>query len=202
MEYCRPDDFDGTKENYSIWGKRMFIYLSSPAWRGTSAQEKTSIVLSYIRGPRAGHETQACGDEKQDGEGCQWDYGRFWEMLDERFADRLQAVKARCQIYALYMDQCSSAQEYFEKLEVYMHQAKWEKETPYTLSVISTHADQSLVDIIHESAASRTGGYRYWKEELVRLNLNRSKRPRGISQLAGMSKDPQASTGSEAGEEW
>ena len=127
--------FDGNKDNFKEWQRKLFIYVRDLKNKIVSDDERINISLSYMEGTLVRDWVQNLYNTRYNEERDYWDltWKEFKQELNNKFLDHAREQKARQQFEVMRQHQNESVSDFFIRLELLLHIAGYKREDGYVV---------------------------------------------------------------------
>jgi Retrotransposon gag protein len=112
-----PPDFDGNKEEYDGWKRKIKLYLYAYRKDFPDDEAKCLFVLSYMKGGTAEQWANLFTDNLLAGSNQYPDQDKLWDTLDDRFSDSQKQYTTQT-AYANLTQGTMKAEEFFMRFDL------------------------------------------------------------------------------------
>jgi hypothetical protein len=173
-----PSMFNGDKEEFEDWRRKVITYLSDLRNNVKRGDEKINITLSYMEGKEVRGWIKNLWNQHFDEDIGRWtiSWGTFLEYLDKQYLDFGLEQKARQQFSLLEQRSNERVAEFFTRLEVIASTADYDTEDDHVIQKINEVVDSSIIDSIYNNSEVLPSTYEQWKTRCINLDESRRRR--------------------------
>jgi hypothetical protein len=180
-----PPMFDGNKEEYEDWRRKVFVYINDDRNRIVRGDEKINIALSFMEGKEIRGWVKNLWSQYYDEDIGRWiiSWATFKQLLNDRFLDFGIEEKARTQFGLLEQRSNERVAEFFTRLEILASTAGYKLEASHVIQKVNEAVDTSIIDSIYNNSEILPKTYDQWKARCINLDESRRRRNEAKTEL-------------------
>lgn len=188
-----PPVFKGDKASYREWKRKLIAWLTDEKNKICSDHERINIALSYMDGEKVSDWIQNYYENNFSQTHLIWrtTWSSFITKLDETFLDTARHADARVRFERARQGKDETASVFFERFEVLINQAQYDKDQMHVLQKIEQAVHAPLMDSVYVNSLGRIPKtFAEWKTLVVNMDemtrcRNESKRLWGFGSNSG-----------------
>ena len=166
-----PPVFDGTKDAYKEWQRKMFTYICDPRNRIKMDSERIDVTMLYIEGPRVRDWSQNYHSHNYNKEREKWtvNWAQFKQELNNPFLDKAHQDKAQEEFERIRQRPNEKAVDFFTCFKICIDTAGYAQDATFVIKQLERIVNPQIIDQIFGQRAL-SSSYEGWKNAIVEID--------------------------------